>query len=1252
MIVNIKVLNLKRLSFQWHLADPQDMNFLKIFHKVTAIFLYTAIFLTIKIATYSLYANEPGSPYIQVFFLKDYSFNSKSYSIAQNHQGIIFVGNFNGILEYNGSSWKQHKFSGRPLMAANAEKIIFAGGLNEFGYLSTNTINQAEFVSLTHLLPDSLLPLGQISSLKAIGNEVYFASKNHLLLWNGENVRVLETFKQTSPKIFVIDSALLTSSPDKGIRLYKKGKEVIFPAGKFFTDRNVEDILPFSGKYLVKTNDAGFFLVDNNVVEPFHTPLSQMFQNYGYSTGNILSDGNYIFGTKRTGLLVMEPSGKLLNHIRRDHGLLEDNVSAVYTDHSDNLWVLHNNGLSRIEIPSPISYFDRNSGLRGSVSSIIRHNGTIYFATSQGVFYLSTDNDNLFSRILQVDHIRNSCFNFYALGNLLFVSSEAGIYQINNFSGQFLYKGELMTAVASEELPQTVFLGLKDGIGCIEYIKGKWTEPVKAPLITDNILSIAEENDEILWAASDFNGVYKITRKEPFSESLVEHYSTGHGLPDDYTWIIVSKMSSGTVFLTSHGVYRYNHSKGIFYPDKLIGMDFSEGKFWLYPIVEDRFRNLWYNAFNKAQNIGEASVSIYQEDTGKYHYKSLPLQRKKDFHVKTIYPDEKGAIWFGGFNGVLRLDTLVKQKEHEYLYALIEKVTWNSDSIIYYGSNNEIYKNDTRRFSLPINSIRFDFATTDYESENNAQFQFKLDGFDKDWSAWSNVNFKEYTNLPGKEYKFNLRVKDQKGEISEITSFTFKFIPPFYRTWWAYSFYILILSAFVNMLIRHRAMRFARERNKLEKIINARTEELLRQKEKSEELLANLLPKDTADELKLTGKASSHKYNLVTVLFSDIEGFTKIAEQMNPEILVDELDKFFFKFDSVVEKFNIEKIKTIGDAYMCAGGIPDKNRTNPVEVILAALEMVQYMKQLQQDNAKVWDLRIGIHTGPVIAGVVGQKKLSYDIWGDTVNTASRMESSGEAGKINISGSTYELVQDFFACEYRGMMPVKYKGNIDMYFVKGIRPELSEDLKGLIPNNLFFIKLQLLRLQDMEENVFQRLENDLPKNLYFHNLKHTIALCANVELLGRAENLSDEEMLIIRTAAVFLDSGYLREYRRNEDYRCEFARDILPRFNYSEQQTLKICHLLSVSFEKMEPTNKLEKILFDSYYDFLGRVDLPEAARALFNEQREYGMAENEKEWMNKFISFIETHEFYTKTANKMRDFPKDEQTERLKSVLG
>ena len=224
--------------------------------------------------------------------------------------------------------------------------------------------------------------------------------------------------------------------------------------------------------------------------------------------------------------------------------------------------------------------------------------------------------------------------------------------------------------------------------------------------------------------------------------------------------------------------------------------------------------------------------------------------------------------------------------------------------------------------------------------------------------------------------------------------------------------------------------------------------------------------------LLLKGKANKIKYNFVTVLFSDIQGFTKIAEEMNPEFLIDELDKFFFYFDSVVEKYGIEKIKTIGDAYMCAGGIPEKNRTNPVEVILAALEMKAYMTRLklgpELEGMKFWDIRIGIHTGTVVAGVVGQKKLSFDIWGDTVNTASRMESSGEAGKINISGTTYEFVKDFFECEYRGKMPVKYKGEIEMYFVKGIIPELCDENGG--PNRKFIVKMQMIKLQDIEEMI--------------------------------------------------------------------------------------------------------------------------------------------------------------------------------------
>lgn len=456
------------------------------------------------------------------------------------------------------------------------------------------------------------------------------------------------------------------------------------------------------------------------------------------------------------------------------------------------------------------------------------------------------------------------------------------------------------------------------------------------------------------------------------------------------------------------------------------------------------------------------------------------------------------------------------------------------------------------------------------------------------------------------------------------------------------------------MIIRIRTYQFAKERFRLERIINERTEELVEEKDKSENLLANVLPKDTADELKSTGKVTKKKYNMVTVLFSDIQGFTKIAEQMNPETLIDELDRFFYHFDTVAEKYNIEKIKTIGDAYMCAGGIPDKNRTNPVEVVLAALEMQQYMKDLQlqakANNQEFWDIRIGVHTGSVIAGVVGSKKLSYDIWGDTVNTASRMESSGEAGKVNISGSTYELVRDYFICEYRGKMPVKYKGEIDMYFVTGIRPELSVDLKGL-PNQKFKVQLQILRLNDFEERLITRLENELPHNLYFHTIKHTMNVATQVELIGRAEGISEEDMLWIRTAALLHDTGFINEYGNHEQAGCDIAREILPKFSYSDQQIDQICELILVTRPSAVPETLLEKIIIDADLAYYGRIDFIPSLQNLCRELKGQNMIDSTKSWYESQIKIISEHEFYTKTARLLRDVEKEKQIQGIEELI-
>ncbi|MFO8001880.1 MAG: adenylate/guanylate cyclase domain-containing protein [Marinilabilia sp.] len=402
-------------------------------------------------------------------------------------------------------------------------------------------------------------------------------------------------------------------------------------------------------------------------------------------------------------------------------------------------------------------------------------------------------------------------------------------------------------------------------------------------------------------------------------------------------------------------------------------------------------------------------------------------------------------------------------------------------------------------------------------------------------------------------------------------------------------------------------------------------------------------------------KRKSKKYQQVTVLFADIQGFSRIVEQINPEKLIDELDKFFLHFDEIVEKYSVEKIKTIGDAYMCAGGLPVRNSTNPVEVVLAGMEMQQFMQEMRRlkmiEKKDYWELRIGIHTGPVISGMVGRKKISFDIWGDTVNIASRMESSGIPGEINISGTTWQLVSEFFIGEYRGKMPVKYKGETDMYLIKGILPELSVDGEGKYPNELFRVRVQHIRFTDMQEAVLNRMENELPSELTYHNVKHTIDVVTQAELIARGEGISEEEVLLVKAAALFHDTGFLISYENHEDNSIELAREVLHGYNFTDEQIAEIVELIRVTHEEAIPRNHLEAILKDADLNYLGRSDFIPVANNLYKEVQTFNGKMSPREWTKKQINFIENHKYYTRTAKKLREVKKEKQLLGLRELL-
>lgn len=432
-------------------------------------------------------------------------------------------------------------------------------------------------------------------------------------------------------------------------------------------------------------------------------------------------------------------------------------------------------------------------------------------------------------------------------------------------------------------------------------------------------------------------------------------------------------------------------------------------------------------------------------------------------------------------------------------------------------------------------------------------------------------------------------------------------------------------------------------------------ERLTRDNEKIKALYEKVSPVGLKEPGEGERKERSLKFNMATVLFADIHGFSRLVEGMDSSSVMDELDEILVEFEAIVTKYKIEKIKTIGDTYMCAGGIPVKNITNPVDVVMAAIEMRNFLEKFELKkrgiNSRIWDLKIGIHSGPVTAAISGRKKINYDIKGDTVNTASRVETVSDNGMILISVMTYELVKEFFDCEYFGKLPVKYKDDLQMYKVKGLKQEFSINGEGVSPNELFRIKFGLIQFTDIQEIILDKLEMDLPGYLFYHNVKHTVDVVTEVELIGWAEGCSDEEILLLKTAALFHDAGHIVAYDNHEYHSTQIARQMLPEFNYTSDQIERICSIIMSTKLPPKPTDLLENIICDSDLDYLGRSDFIPVSNTLYEELKAQNKMGSLNDWNKIQVRFISGHQYFTKTARRLREVNKQLQIERIQSTI-
>lgn len=425
------------------------------------------------------------------------------------------------------------------------------------------------------------------------------------------------------------------------------------------------------------------------------------------------------------------------------------------------------------------------------------------------------------------------------------------------------------------------------------------------------------------------------------------------------------------------------------------------------------------------------------------------------------------------------------------------------------------------------------------------------------------------------------------------------------------------------------------------------------------QLLGNILPENVLDDLNQYGKFSPKRVDKGVVLFTDFVDFSMKSKSIKPIKLVKRLEYYFTAFDEIVDRYKLEKIKTIGDAYMAIAGVNEDNAEPILRACMAALEMRNFIrneKELARALKKdYWEIRIGMHAGPLVAGIIGSKRYSFDVWGDTVNIAARAQQFSGIDQITVTQVIHDASEAYFEMKNLGNVPIKKRGGtMETFELESLKSEHSLYRNGKVPSVELRILCQIATVdfEHMRSDILNKLKSMLPDEVIYHDLGHTLNVEKAAMRLGRLEGLNDEEMLLLRTAALFHDTGFIFTYDHNEQYAVRLMEQMLPKYGFNEEQIREIRDMILATAPDVEPVGLLQEILCDADHDYLGRADYYVVASKLKQEMVAFGKDLSEEDWIRMQIEFLgEIHQFYTLTALNIRQKGKTNRLAELKTAL-
>jgi serine phosphatase RsbU (regulator of sigma subunit) len=787
-------------------------------------FFFSLLFFSVELVS------QTGNFFINNYSPKIYESHIQNVDVIQDDFGLMYFANNSAIVEYNGKTWRTIKVSSNSKtpcsFAKSKDGKIYVGSENEIGYLKRNKLGETEYVSLSELLPEKERDFKHVWNTFVIGNDVFFCANEKILKYDR-----FGKFKSWKPetsfhKAQVVKGKLFVREVGKGLMYLdgnelKKinGSEIFGPA-----DYKIAFYLEYKApnQYLIFTRKKGVFIFDIDPLDISKSTIKkstqkefEKFDEYEPYDGLKLNNSNIVIGTIDKGLLLLDNEFTILQNINSSYGLINDECRRLYLDKQNNLWVAFNNGISKIEITSALSVWDNHNKIDGNLEKIIKYNDVLYLASSKGLFFY----DNTSRTFNLVSDFNYRCLDLEIVKDKLYIASENGLYYYDTKKIAPVLEDGIITRLGfNADHPDLLFCGTENGVTVVNCLNDQINKEIENPLISKStVSSFGFLENGTVFASTISEGIFYFNINNSDSVRILPENGFFNNAAENYILNYNNKLYIGS----DSGLYTIN--KDLSFNSVVKVNDLIKGKF---SVTKFAFKNNDLFLFLDRNN-GFTKISCFRLNNDTTSKERFPSLNKFDnVNIKQFYFDYLNVYIVADNNIYVFAEK--KETGSTELRSYLSKVIYNGNVIFF---NLDVNKELT--FNYNQNKFVFEFAANDFRDESKLQFQYYLEGYENGYNDWSLNHIASYDNIKLAEgnYKFHLRVKNSNGDVSKELTFSFEILAPWYRTIIAYVLYILSAIILVYLIVKNRLKNLENEKIKLEKIVEERTQEVVKQKD-------------------------------------------------------------------------------------------------------------------------------------------------------------------------------------------------------------------------------------------------------------------------------------------------------------------------------------------------------------------------------------------------------------------------------------